>query len=148
MDNYYQSSEPDLENRFGSIRGQVSYGILEAIRRSRIWITLFSLVSVFICLFALISPYLSALDIEIYETTEVANGLSWASTAFTTGVLCLAGLLFRIASSVKRVALSADAAEVEALLNRMRTFWIIAFLFVLTSLMVWVGLPIVLHQLG
>ena len=33
---YYQSSEPDLKNEFGTIRGQVSYGILDNLRRSRL----------------------------------------------------------------------------------------------------------------
>ena len=40
---YYASSEPDLKNQFGTIRGQISYGILESLRRNRLWALIFAL---------------------------------------------------------------------------------------------------------
>ena len=138
---YYESSEPDLKNEFGTIRGQVSYGILDNLRRSRLWAVIFACLMVVVSTLALCKLWFAHFGIEILSlpTTNFSHQI-------VTTVVCLGSLIFSayfwsIAASFKRVAMSADASEVENLILRLRRFWIFASLFLLVVLFVWLVLP-------
>lgn len=138
---YYESSEPDLKNEFGTIRGQVSYGILKNLKRSRLWAVIFACLVVLTSVLALGKLWMAHFGIEILSLPT-----SNFSQQIVTSIVCLGCLIFgawfwSIATSFKRVADSADASEVENLILRLRRFWIFASLFLLLVLSLWLVLP-------
>lgn len=138
---YYESSEPDLKNEFGTIRGQVSYGILENLKRSRLWAVIFALMVVLTSVLALAKLWLSHFGVEILSLPTSNFSQQIVSTVVCLGCLIFGAYFWSIAASFKRVAMSADAAEVENLVLRLRKFWIFASLFLFVVLVVWLALP-------
>lgn len=138
---YYQSSEPDLKNEFGTIRGQVSYGILDNLRRSRLWAVIFACLMVLVSTLALTRFWLAHLGIDTLSLPTTNFSQQIVTTVVYLGSLIFSVYFWSIATSFKRVALSADASEVENLILRLRTFWIFASLFLLVVLLLWLVLP-------
>ena len=138
---YYQSSEPDLKNEFGTIRGQVSYGILDNLRLSRLWAVIFACLMVLVSALALTRFWLAHLGIDTLSLPTTNFSQQIVTTVVYLGSLIFSVYFWSIATSFKRVALSADASEVENLILRLRTFWIFASLFLLVVLLLWLVLP-------
>lgn len=139
---YYASDEPDLKNKFGTMRGQISYGILDVLLRSRNWAVLFTVLLIVTSVLATAKPWLSKAGIQVFQLPADRSIAIAVSTFVGIGILALAIYLLQINSSLKRVAQSADATEVELLLKRLRNFWRLGALFLLLVLALWVGLPI------
>ncbi len=138
---YYESSEPDLKNQFGTIRGQISYGILESLRRSRLWAVIFSCLLALVSGLALCKLWLTHFGVEILSLPSENYSNQIVATILSLGCLIFGLYFLNIASSFKRVAMSADASEVENLLLRLRRLWISASLFLSVILLLWVALP-------
>ncbi len=141
---YYESSEPDLKNEFGTIRGQVSYGILENLRRSRLWAVIFACLVVVTSVLALGKLWLAHFGNEMLSLPASNYSQQIVSTVVCLGCLLFGAYFWSIATSFKRVAMSADATEVENLVLRLRRFWIFASLFLLLVLSLWLVLPLMI----
>lgn len=133
MTDAYNPPKAELQDRYGSLRGQVSVGILEQLRRSRPWVRLISVVGIISSLFTLAPGVVMLLGgtMMYSQMGDLGAGLP-SSVILGIGMLyILMGIitliafikLFGYASSITRAANAADAAEVETALRKLAGFW-------------------------
>lgn len=119
MSEYYQN-EHLLEDRFGTIRGQVSYGILESLRRLSRWLGVFA-VTVVLAVFDLMArhwlPASIGFDYPFPFLNNLSNVLQLMGLLYGLWAIFFGALCFKRSRRMKQAALSADAGEVAANLD-------------------------------
>ncbi len=134
MTDAYNPPKAELQDRYGSLRGQISIGILEQLRRSRPWIRLISVAGIISSLFTLVPGVVMVFGMAIgMGEMAAAFGAGFPSSLMLgmglmyifMGILTLIAFikLFGYASSITRAVNAADAAEVETALGKLTSFW-------------------------
>lgn len=143
-ENAYTPPASTVADRFGSISGAVSAGILEQLQRSRLWILIVAIAFLLLALFTIIagvsmlagssfmtgSPEMQAIgNVGLFKGLGITYILM--SVLF---YLIPSILLFRYAGAISKAVNSADAFETEEALRKQAGFWKYVGIFTLIML--------------
>lgn len=135
MSDVYTPPKSDLQDKYGSLRGQISVGVLEQLRRSKSWVRLISVVGIIFSALSLI-PGVGMILASTSDNAQMAMAMT--GSAMPSGVFIGLGIfylvvsvlaltafikLFSYASAINKAVNAADAAEVESALKKLAGFW-------------------------
>ena len=133
-DNAYTPPSSTVADRYGSISGAVSPGILEQLRRTRPWVLLVAIVFlIFALLMILIGVGMMAGSATFMGTNPELQAAGGAAMLKGMGIgyilmsllfyLLPSVLLFRYAGAISKAVSTADATEAEIAISRQASFW-------------------------
>ncbi len=144
MTDAYNPPKAELQDRYGSLRGQVSVGILEQLRRSKPWVRLFSIVGIISSLLPILAGVVMVMGGLIGGSNAMAAGLpgnlmlGMGLAYIFFGLLSMIAFvkLFSYASAITKATNAADAAEVETALRKLSSFWKYAGILLLITMVI------------
>ena len=144
--NAYTPPRSNVADRYGSVSGAVSTGILEQLRRSRIWVLIIAIALLIAALFTMIagaamiggSSFMTASpEMQAMGNPGMLKGLGIVYFLMSVLFYLIPSiLLFRFAGGISKAVNSADAFETEEALRKQAGFWKYVGVFTLILLVI------------
>jgi len=133
-DNAYTPPASTVADRYGSMNGAVTPGILEQLRRTRPWVLLVAIVFLIFALLMILigvamlaggSTFMgSSPEMQAIGGTGMIQGMGVGYILMSLLFYLLPSiLLFRYAGAISKAVNSADASEAEIAISRQASFW-------------------------
>lgn len=144
-ENAYTPPASNVADRFGSLSGAVSSGILEQLQRSRIWVLIVAIAFLLVALFTIIagvgmlagSSFMTGSpEIQAMGNAGLFKGMGIAYILMSVLFYLIPSiLLFRYAGAISKAVNTADAFETEEALRKQAGFWKYVGIFTLIMLL-------------
>ena len=148
-DNAYTPPTSTVADRYGSMSGAITPGILEQLRRTRPWVLLVAVVFLILALLMILigaamlaggSAIMGASpEIQAIGGTGMIQGMGVVYILMSLLFYLLPSiLLFRYAGAISKAVNSADATEAEIAISRQASFWKFVGILVLIGIVLFV----------
>ena len=145
-DNAYTPPSATVADRFGSISGAITPGILEQLRRSRIWVLIIAIAMLVAALFTTLigvamlagsSFMMASPEMQAIGSTGMVQGMGVFYILMSVIFYLIPSiLLFRYAGAISKAVNNASAEEVEIALSRQAGFWKYVGIFTLIMIII------------